>query len=315
MKRICTLLVSLGLFASPLYAQTPCSTPGLTLRTEPEFASPGEPILVVLENSGLALPMFTNTCIVSAVYSGTSCSGTPVWVPQFCGGVTLVVPPGGSLAGGWSQRDTLGQQVPNGVYTIEVTYSIGLTIIQCCTQVTITDTLDRCSGDGGDQMGCTPCPCGNEAAGGTIGGCLNSAGSSARLVAGGSTSLANDDLQFEANGLPSSSLSLLFSGRGLAPLSAASPCFGLGSGLLNPNHDGLRCVVLERQRHGARTADAQGDIGVSSPPWGSPNPLPNSDAFVLGTTQFFQGLYRDIALSPCGRSLNTTQAISVMFQP
>ena len=35
---------------------------------------------------------------------------------------------------------------------------------------------DFCFGDGGVQIGCTPCPCGNEGASGTIGGCTNSAG-------------------------------------------------------------------------------------------------------------------------------------------
>ena len=49
---------------------------------------------------------------------------------------------------------------------------------------------DQCNGDGGDQMGCTDCPCTNNAPQGTIGGCLNSAGTASRLIGTGDPSLS-----------------------------------------------------------------------------------------------------------------------------
>ncbi|MEM7517556.1 MAG: LamG domain-containing protein, partial [Planctomycetota bacterium] len=63
--------------------------------------------------------------------------------------------------------------------------------------------LDLCNGDGGDQMGCTNCPCGNNALAGTIGGCLNQAGTSTRLLPAGSLSVSATtpgDLSFDAIG-------------------------------------------------------------------------------------------------------------------
>ena len=49
-----------------------------------------------------------------------------------------------------------------------------------------------CFGDGGDQMGCSDCPCGNNADFESAGGCLNAAGGSAQLVALGSASVGNN---------------------------------------------------------------------------------------------------------------------------
>ena len=71
--------------------------------------------------------------------------------------------------------------------------------------------VSYCNGDGGDQMGCTDCPCGNNAPVGTIGGCVNGSSTSARIEATGwpSVSLpAGDaaDLRFGATGMATGSL-------------------------------------------------------------------------------------------------------------
>ena len=45
----------------------------------------------------------------------------------------------------------------------------------------VADADVLCQGDGGGMALCTPCPCGNDAASGTIGGCSNTAGTSPQL--------------------------------------------------------------------------------------------------------------------------------------
>ena len=65
-----------------------------------------------------------------------------------------------------------------------------------------------CTGDGGDQLGCSNCPCSNNATPGSVGGCVNSAGTGSTLIVAGSPSVslpaaATNDLRFSAtNGPP-----------------------------------------------------------------------------------------------------------------
>ena len=94
-----------------------------------------------------------------------------------------------------------------------------------------TTFADACNGDGGDQMGCTNCPCGNNAAAGTIGGCINQSGLSAQLVPSGSVSVTAPDptdLRFDMTGGNPMTLAVLVSGDNLAPQNMMNPCFGLG---------------------------------------------------------------------------------------
>ncbi len=182
-----------------------------------------------------------------------------------------------------------------------------------------------CNGDGGVQAGCTNCPCGNNAPLQTVGGCINSAGTAARLGAGGDTSVSlpssrTDDLRFSLLALPPLSICILGSGNGLAPSNAANPCFGLGSGAQAAALDGLRCAVGQTRRHGGRVADSNGEVGATNSPWGGEGPpaLGLAQAFggfVAGQTRYFQAVYRENPLAVCGRGLNTTQAIEVTFVP
>ncbi len=182
-----------------------------------------------------------------------------------------------------------------------------------------------CTGDGGDQMGCTNCPCNNNAAPATFGGCLNSAGTSAQLNATGDPSVslpagASTDLRFALSGVPANAFCILNSGDGLAPANMAHPCFASGSGSLAVAFDGLRCAIMNTRRHGGRSADANGDVGSTNAPWGGEGGPPVGIAvagtgFSAGQTRYFQVIHRDDPLAVCLRGLNTSQALEVEFKP
>ncbi len=183
---------------------------------------------------------------------------------------------------------------------------------------------DLCNGDGGDQMGCTDCPCGNNASLGTIGGCLNSVSTSARLTATGDTSVTLPsgsmiDLRLGISGAPPTAFCILNSGDNVAPQGMANPCFGLDSGAQSATFDGLRCAVQNTLRHGGRSADSNGDVGVTNNPWGGeggpPIGIATAAGFAAGQTRYFQVIHRDDPLAVCGRGLNTSQAVQVTFEP
>ena len=184
---------------------------------------------------------------------------------------------------------------------------------------------ESCNGDGGDQMGCSDCPCNNNAPQGTIGGCLNSAGTATHLVATGNPSVSlpsgdSSDLRFSAVGGPPGVLCILNSGDNLAPTNMSSPCFALMSGVQSISFDGLRCAVMNTRRHGGRPTDSAGTVGVTTNPWGGEGGpaagIANAGlGFASGQTRFFQITHRDDVLLVCGRGLNTSQAIEVLFTP
>lgn len=184
-----------------------------------------------------------------------------------------------------------------------------------------------CNGDGGDQAGCVDCPCTNNSAVGTTGGCLNSAGTSTRIDATGDTSTSlppgvPTDLRFSLAGAPAGALCVMLSGDAIAPMSMASMCFGLNSGTQAINLDGLRCAIVNTRRHGGRSANAQGEVMDSSGAsrvWGG-EAQPNSGlwaqgGFVAGQTRYFQVTHREDPLLGCMRGLNTSQAIEILFTP
>ncbi len=181
-----------------------------------------------------------------------------------------------------------------------------------------------CDGDGGDQVGCTNCPCMNNAVAGSKGGCLNSSGSGTRLHASGDPSVSLIagsllDLRFSVSGAPPTAFCILNSGDNVAPLNMANPCFGLNSGVQALQFDGLRCAVTNTRRHGGRSADADGNVGETQNPWGGeggPNAgIAGSSGFVAGQTRSFQIINRDDPLLVCMRGLNTSQALSVTMTP
>ncbi len=184
---------------------------------------------------------------------------------------------------------------------------------------------DSCNGDGGDQLGCTDCPCGNNTPMDTVGGCINSSNNGTRLLPSGDPSISlpsgeTTDLRFGASGAPANSFCILNSGDGLAPGNMANPCFGTGNGAQAAVFDGLRCAVANTLRHGGRSADVNGDVGVTNNPWGGEGGPPVGIAqqgagFSIGQTRYFQIIHRDDPLAVCTRGLNTSQAVEVVFLP
>ncbi|MCA8961280.1 MAG: hypothetical protein KDC38_12235 [Planctomycetes bacterium] len=184
-----------------------------------------------------------------------------------------------------------------------------------------------CNGDGGDQLGCTDCPCSNNATPGTVGGCLNSAGTSSRLEASGDPSVSlssgdTTDLRFTMIDGPPVATSVLLSGDAVAPTNMANPCFGLDSGSQASDRDGLRCAVQNVQRHGNRQTNAMGNIQDSAGPsrvWGGeaqPNAgIAGASGYAAGQTRYFQITHRDDPAQVCMRGLNTSQLIAVTFGP
>ncbi len=181
------------------------------------------------------------------------------------------------------------------------------------------DFADFCSGDGGDQLGCTPCPCSNTAPEGTVAGCLHGLGRSARLFATGSASVTADSLRFEVQDARPITFAVLTSGDARAPANMANPCFALASGLQAATLDGLRCVVQNVQRHGTRPSNANGDVGTTTAGWGPPSGpaggLALQGGFASGQTRHFQAIYRVTPTENCGRAQNTTQGVTVIFAP
>lgn len=185
--------------------------------------------------------------------------------------------------------------------------------------------LSHCNGDGGDQAGCTDCPCGNNAPPGTTGGCLNSSVRAAQLVADGDLSVSLpagsvSDLRFSIYGAPGNAFCVLNSGAALAPQNLMNPCVGLGSGVQSMSFDGLRCAIESVRRHGGRPCDVFGTVGVTNNPWGGEGGPPAGLAtafggFTAGQVAYFQATFRDLPDLVCMRGLNTTQAIELTFTP
>ena len=184
-----------------------------------------------------------------------------------------------------------------------------------------------CNGDGGDQMGCTNCPCMNNAPVGTIGGCLNSAGTSSRLAATGNPSVSlpaasTTDLRFQASGMPPTAFGVLVSGNAVAPGNMTNSCFGMDSGVPFSQFDGLRCAIQSTLRHDGRVANSMGIVNDSTGPsrvWGG-EAQPNAGiavqgGFTAGQTRFFQINHREDEMLGCMRGLNTSQAVEVTFTP
>ncbi len=173
-----------------------------------------------------------------------------------------------------------------------------------------------CFGDGGNGMGCTDCPCGNNAPSGSGGGCLNSASTSAVLASSGAASVANDTLRFQVTDANTSTFGVLTSGVNQLP--AMGPC-PVGSGIQSTTLDGLRCIGGGLVRHGTRATDANGDAGVTNNGWGPPSGpaggLLAQGGFASGQTRHFQCFYRESAALVCMTGQNTTNAVTVVVGP
>lgn len=149
----------------------------------------------------------------------------------------------------------------------------------------------------GDGLG-SPCPCGNDAAGGSGSGCLNSTGVGARLAAAGSSSLTADDLSLNISQATDGTPGVIFAGDVVK-----------NRGLGLPFLDGLSCVkgqILRVYKFPSLTGGAG-----SYPLPGTPS-LAQTVGALPGTTIFFQYWYRDAA-GPCAMTANTTNAVRVTW--
>ena len=182
------------------------------------------------------------------------------------------------------------------------------------TVIAETTGIEFCNGDGGDQMGCSDCPCSNNSPAGTIGGCLNSVATSARLLASGFESVSADSLGFQVEDARPIASALLVSAANALPL--MGPC-SPGSGIAPFQLDGLRCIGGDLKRHGIRGTDQN---GTNQTFWGAPSGFPIGGliavgGFVVGQTRRFQIFYREDAAVHCGTRLNTSNAIELTFVP
>jgi len=143
----------------------------------------------------------------------------------------------------------------------------------------------------------TACPCGNDSA---AGGCANSTGVGAELVASGTPNLSVGDVSLTLRSLPPNQVGIVIMSQGMTsrPFGDGKLC-AVGGG--NPafrfpvQHSGPSGVIREVDvaTHAADHFAANGRI-------------------LGGTTWNFQGYYRDPA-GPCGSQFNTTNAYSVTF--
>ncbi|MFT4540889.1 MAG: hypothetical protein ACI841_004037 [Planctomycetota bacterium] len=158
---------------------------------------------------------------------------------------------------------------------------------------------DECQ-DGGGGIDCfcsAGAACNNGSA--DARGCGNSTGYGARLMASGSPSVINDDLELIMTPLPPNQFGIFFMGTG-----TVSAPFG----------DGLRCVGGNTFRYPIINSNLPGTstfnsvVGHSGSNFGTPGQI------VGGATWHFQGWFRD-PHGPCGSAFNLTNRLSVTFQP
>jgi len=164
----------------------------------------------------------------------------------------------------------------------------------------------RCNGDGGDQLGCVDCPCGNNAAPGTRGGCLNAPGESAKLTAERSLSVSNDSLQIKLEGAGVGAFAVLTSGSTVPVTSGCGPNSGRS---VTTFTDGLRCVGGGMRRHGGARTGLNGKL---INPWSH---LASNFGYVAGQMRIFQAIYRDGPATTCGTNLNSSNALEIVFTP
>ncbi len=141
-------------------------------------------------------------------------------------------------------------------------------------------------------------PCGNVD---KNAGCINSTGVGATLGAAGSSSVALDELRFEARKLQPNKSAILFMGG------------GVGGAVLG---DGLRVVASAGAgfyRYGLMQSNAEG-AALRTNIISRSQLFPPTGRIQPGSVWNFQVWYRDSA-GPCGSGTNVTNALEVTFRP
>jgi len=142
-------------------------------------------------------------------------------------------------------------------------------------------------------------PCGNID---THGGCVNSTGVGATLAAGGSSSVAQDELRFEVRQMQPAKSAIVFMGA------------GQGQTVLG---DGLRVVASAGSgfyRYPLHQSDTDGSFVLGPGLVAHSQNFPQSGHLLAGSTWNFQCWYRDPA-GPCGQGTNLSNAVEVTMTP
>ncbi len=311
---------------------------GMSLQTIPDPSVSGDDALLLTDGMVTFSPSLETCLFFNGLENGTYEVLTYAWRPtkpayrekvrfDFIAGVV-------SCGGAWT-----GQHVEGVTYTrhvVNVTsgylgphvgvlsgFDAAIGSMACGMQLrklSSDGTISTfCQGDGGDQAGCTNCPCGNNAPLGSSGGCINASGSFSTLIPSGNPSVATDSLRFQVELASPITFGILVSGTSRTPTNPANPCFGQDTGVQSASFDGLRCTSGDLRRHGGRNADSNGAIGTTNPGWGGVDApvggLIAQGGFAAGETRHYQVIYRDDPDFQCGTGLNTTNGASVTFVP
>lgn len=165
--------------------------------------------------------------------------------------------------------------------------------VACSFVISVEDpVLSTCMG--------VNCPCQNDDA---SAGCANSTGVGGLLTAGGTTSVATDDLTLNASQMPAGFYGGLYMGQD-------PDCTPLGDGLRGvlqgPPNASLLFPVRLVDANG-RFSEGPGLASYSTSLFGA------AGTILGGTTWYFQVFYRDPFGTPCGSHFNLTNALSVTF--
>ena len=277
-------------------------------------ASAAKPIIsghnlcgTTLEITGSNFSTTTNT--IWFTQAGIGGTGQPVKItniPSTAGGTMLTV----NVPVNAGSGDILVQNLGGGHANLSNAWPFDVNLEGNCVML----LTPFCFGDATAPAGCGLCPCSNNAMSGTSGGCLNSTGNFATLIASGLPEISNDTLEFNITGANSSSLGVLLSGSVQLPNNVANPC-PAGAGVPTPVYDGLRCIGQGILRHGNRALTS----GANNNPWGGPgapnNGFAQQSGFIAGQSRHWQAVYRDNPAVACNTGLNTTNGIGMVWTP
>lgn len=152
-----------------------------------------------------------------------------------------------------------------------------------------------CFGDGSG----TACPCGNDSQVGDHEGCLNGLGKGGLLTAQGTTTLANDSVELQAEQMPNGP-ALFFQGTNR-----------INGGSGNVFGDGLRCAGGTVIRLAVKT----NVLGKSTFPTGSEPLVSVRGGVAPGDTRQYQVWYRDSAAFCSSSTYNLTNGVELTWAP
>lgn len=187
--------------------------------------------------------------------------------------------------------------VTGGTLVLEAESMNGQHGLVCGFQfVTASPFSAYCFGD----PGAISCPCGNNNDGTVPGsGCANGVFTSgARLTGAGTPSVTGDTVVLFATNTEPSQSGLYFQANDQISVT--------------PFWDGIQCAGGGLRRLGVRFADAGGASNTSG--WTTPISQIAGN-ISAGDTKHYQGWYRNPTASPCATDANTTNGISITWEP